>query len=103
MFARLAALSALALPLLVAAQNCNTGPVQCCNTLESANSPAGAAILGLLGVVLQDTTAQIGLQCVPIPVIGVAAGDACDSHPVCCQNNNVGGLVSIGCVPVDVI
>ncbi|KAI0761470.1 fungal hydrophobin-domain-containing protein [Trametes elegans] len=100
MFARLAALSAFALPLLAAAQSCNTGPIQCCNSVERADSATGNALLSLLGVVLDDVTAQIGLDCSPLSVVGVGAGNACDAHPVCCQNNNVGGLISVGCIPV---
>ncbi|KAI0333079.1 fungal hydrophobin [Cubamyces sp. BRFM 1775] len=99
MFARVAAF-ALALPLLAAAQNCNTGPVQCCNSVENADSAAGSAILSLLGLNLQDIVGQIGLQCDPISVIGGGVGAHCSAQPVCCQNNNVGGLISVGCVPV---
>ncbi|KAH9857450.1 fungal hydrophobin [Lenzites betulinus] len=99
MFARVAAL-ALALPLLAAAQDCNTGPIQCCNSVESSSSAAGAAILSLLGVVVQDVTAQIGLGCSPISAVGLGQS-SCSASPVCCENNNVGGLVSIGCVPIE--
>ncbi|KAI0657136.1 fungal hydrophobin-domain-containing protein [Cubamyces menziesii] len=100
MFSGLAAATTLALPLLAAAQNCNTGPVQCCNTLEDTNSAAGAALLDLLHLNAQDIVGQIGLECNPIDVIGVGEGAHCAAQPVCCQNNNVGGLASIGCVPV---
>ncbi|KAH9857643.1 fungal hydrophobin-domain-containing protein [Lenzites betulinus] len=100
MFARVAAF-ALALPLLVAAtSNCNTGSIQCCNSLESTDSAAGSALLGVLGIVAQDVTGDIGLECSPIPVVG-AGSSSCSASPVCCENNNVGGTVSIGCVPVE--
>ncbi|KAI0713755.1 hydrophobin, partial [Earliella scabrosa] len=79
---------------------CNTGPVQCCNSVESAHSAAGSTLLALLGVVVQDVTANIGFGCSPISVIGVGSGNACAAQPVCCENNNVGGLISIGCVPI---
>ncbi|KAI0826591.1 fungal hydrophobin [Trametes gibbosa] len=100
MFARAAVASVIALPLLAAAQNCNTGPIQCCNSLEKSTSAAGSAILSLLGVVVQDVTAAIGLGCSPISVVGLGQS-SCSASPVCCQNNNVGGLISIGCVPVE--
>ncbi|KAI0746814.1 fungal hydrophobin-domain-containing protein [Daedaleopsis nitida] len=108
MFSRVAAFAVAALPLLAAATplavrggegSCSTGPVQCCNSLEKSDSAAGSALLGLLGVVVQDITASIGLGCSPISVIGLGGG-SCSSNTVCCQNNNVGGLISIGCVPV---
>ncbi|KAL1947136.1 hypothetical protein VTO73DRAFT_14097 [Trametes versicolor] len=98
MFARVAAL-ALALPILAAAQSCNTGPVQCCNSLEKSDSAAGTAILSTLGLGLGDVTGQIGLQCSPLSAAGVGSS-SCKSSPVCCQNNNVGGAVSIGCMPI---
>ncbi|KAI0371974.1 fungal hydrophobin [Pilatotrama ljubarskyi] len=109
MFSRIAAFAFGALPILAAATPlatrgdsgfCSTGPIQCCQSTEQANSIEGSLILGLVGVVLGDVTGLIGLQCSPINVIGVASGSSCKAQAVCCQNNNVGGLISIGCVPV---
>ncbi|KAK7054512.1 hypothetical protein VNI00_003710 [Paramarasmius palmivorus] len=83
------------------ASECTTGPVQCCNSVGAANDPSVAKILGLLGIVVQDVNALVGLTCVPITVIG-AGGATCDANPVCCKDNSHGGAVSIGCVPVDI-
>ncbi|KAI0330322.1 fungal hydrophobin [Cubamyces sp. BRFM 1775] len=80
--------------------SCSTGPVQCCNSVESSNSAAASLLLGLLGIVLGDITGLIGLDCSPINVVGVGSGNACSSNVVCCTNNNVGGLISIGCLPI---
>ncbi|PIL27530.1 hypothetical protein GSI_10681 [Ganoderma sinense ZZ0214-1] len=103
MFARIAAVAAFfSLPILAAAGSCNTGDIQCCNSLEQSNSAAAAGILSVIGVNVQDVTGLIGLQCNPITAVGVGAGSSCSQQPVCCQNNNVGGLVSVGCVPVSV-
>ncbi|TFK79367.1 fungal hydrophobin, partial [Polyporus arcularius HHB13444] len=107
-FSRAVAFSVLALPLLATAtpvelekrQSCSTGPLQCCQQTQTANSLGVGIILGLLGIVLQDLTALVGLDCSPITVIGVGTGNTCDANVVCCENNNVGGLLSIGCVPV---
>ncbi|KAI0802002.1 fungal hydrophobin-domain-containing protein [Irpex lacteus] len=82
------------------AGNCNTGPIQCCQSLQSATSPASEGLLGLLGVTVQGVGVMLGLGCSPISVIGVGSGSACSAKTVCCQNNAVGGLISIGCVPV---
>ncbi|KDQ51801.1 hypothetical protein JAAARDRAFT_704037 [Jaapia argillacea MUCL 33604] len=82
------------------ASGCNTGPIQCCQSVESASSPSAAAILGPLGVVLQDVNVLVGLTCSPITVVGVGSGSECSASPVCCQDNSYGGLISIGCVPV---
>ena len=116
MFSRLAAVSALAFAVLVAAaDSCNTGSMQCCNHVEDvrpsslqptygcfrmlmmgsllqSNSVSGSTLLSALaglGVNVQDITGQIGLQCSPLSVVGVGAGNGCSASPVCCQNNNV--------------
>ncbi|KAK7041860.1 sc3 hydrophobin [Paramarasmius palmivorus] len=88
------------LPAIPASQ-CNTGPVQCCNTVQSADSNPVSVILALLGVVLQDLNVQVGLTCTPITVIG-AGGNSCTASPVCCENNTFNGLIAIGCVPVNI-
>ncbi|KAI0777709.1 fungal hydrophobin-domain-containing protein [Trametes elegans] len=82
------------------ASSCSTGPIQCCNQVQSASDPATSILLGLLGIVLDGVDALVGLNCSPITVIGVGSGGNCNANAVCCQNNNVGGLISIGCVPV---
>ncbi|KAL1940841.1 hypothetical protein VTO73DRAFT_7882 [Trametes versicolor] len=79
--------------------SCSTGPIQCCKSTESASSASGTALLGLLGIVVEGVDVLLGLDCSPITVIG-AGGGACSANAVCCENNNVGGLISIGCVPV---
>ena len=55
----------------VPASQCNTGPVQCCNSLQSANSNPVQALLGLLGIGVVDVNALVGLTCTPISIIGV--------------------------------
>jgi hypothetical protein len=81
------------------ASSCTTGPVQCCNTVEPASSSGVASILALLGIVLQNLNVDVGLTCDPITVIG-AGGSGCSAQAVCCEDNSHGGLISIGCVPV---
>ncbi|KDQ50534.1 hypothetical protein JAAARDRAFT_141921 [Jaapia argillacea MUCL 33604] len=84
----------------IPASQCTTGPIQCCDTVEPASSPAAAGILKSIGVVVQDVTTLVGLTCSPITVIGVGSGSSCSASPVCCTDNSHGGLISIGCVPV---
>ncbi|KAI0371971.1 fungal hydrophobin [Pilatotrama ljubarskyi] len=106
---RIIAYTALALPLLAAAtpvqlearQSCSTGAIQCCQSVTESNSASASLLLGLLGVVLGDITGLIGLGCSPINVVGVGSGNACSANAVCCENNNVGGLLSIGCLPIE--
>ncbi|KIJ46686.1 hypothetical protein M422DRAFT_84046, partial [Sphaerobolus stellatus SS14] len=80
---------------------CNTGDAQCCNSVGAANSlPGASTILSLLGIVLQDVTADVALGCTPISVIGVGSGANCAQQPVCCTNNQFNGLINIGCSPI---
>ncbi|KAF5386325.1 hypothetical protein D9757_008576 [Collybiopsis confluens] len=80
-----------------AGNTCSTGPMQCCNTLTNANDPAVASILHSIGAVVQDVNVGVGLTCSPI--LGVGSG-GCSAQAVCCQNNSHGGLISIGCIPI---
>ncbi|KAH7872160.1 hydrophobin 2 [Lentinula edodes] len=81
------------------ASSCSTGPIQCCDSVQSASSSPVAILLGLLGIVLQDVNVNVGLTCSPITVIG-ASGSSCSAQAVCCEDNSHGGLISIGCLPV---
>ncbi|KAF8161692.1 hydrophobin [Crassisporium funariophilum] len=79
---------------------CNTGDIQCCNSVQPATSQSAAMLLGLLGVDMCSITGLVGLTCSPISVIGIG-GSSCTAQPVCCENNNFNGLIAIGCTPVD--
>ncbi|KAJ3515708.1 hypothetical protein NLJ89_g1590 [Agrocybe chaxingu] len=101
----------LALPLLAAASvlprtdgpsnQCNTGSLQCCNSVQDASSKGLAGILGLLGVVVGSITGQVGVTCSPISVIGIG-GNSCTAQPVCCTNNSFNGLIALGCTPINI-
>ncbi|PPQ78315.1 hypothetical protein CVT25_011686 [Psilocybe cyanescens] len=127
---KLSALTALALTTLAVAtparrntpnepaSQCNTGDLQCCDTVTTANSAAASKIISLLGIVVQDVTAVVGLTCSPISVIGVSGNswyaplffvtfnvltdDGSTAQPVCCENNSFNGVIAIGCTPVNV-
>ncbi|KAI0325156.1 fungal hydrophobin, partial [Cubamyces sp. BRFM 1775] len=79
---------------------CSTGSIQCCNkvvTPQEANSQG--LLAGLVGVNVQDLTGLVGVQCSPITGIGLS-GNSCSAQSVCCENNSVGTLVSVGCIPI---
>ncbi|KAJ3718144.1 hydrophobin, partial [Lentinula raphanica] len=78
---------------------CTTGPIQCCDSTETAGSSAGSSLLGLLGIVIEDLNVLLGINCSPITIIG-ASGSSCSAQTVCCEDNAVGGLISIGCIPI---
>ncbi|EJD00348.1 hydrophobin-domain-containing protein [Fomitiporia mediterranea MF3/22] len=81
--------------------SCNTGPVQCCNSVEPASSENASKQLGLLGIVLQDVNIPIGITCNPISVLGLGSSGTCNAQTVCCENNNFNGLINIGCTPIN--
>ncbi|TFK35353.1 fungal hydrophobin-domain-containing protein [Crucibulum laeve] len=119
MFARtssMIAFAALALPILATAtavprwetpaptpaSQCTTGDVQCCDSTQDSQNLSTSldSLLGLLGVVVGDLTALVGVTCSPITAIGVG-GTSCSSQAVCCSNNSFKGVVALGCTPVN--
>ncbi|KAI1798177.1 fungal hydrophobin [Ganoderma leucocontextum] len=82
------------------AGSCSTGSLQCCQTVANSNDPNVSDLLSLLGVVVQGVDAAVGLNCDPITAIGVGISSQCQAHAVCCPDNDTGGVVSVGCVPV---
>ncbi|KAK0218799.1 hydrophobin 2 [Armillaria fumosa] len=85
----------------VTASSCSEGNMQCCNSLQSGNSGVVGTLLGLLGVVLSDVTALVGITCTPITIVGLG-GTSCSQQTVCCQNNTFNGIIAIGCVPITI-
>ncbi|KAJ3565975.1 hypothetical protein NP233_g7293 [Leucocoprinus birnbaumii] len=85
----------------IPASQCNTGDLQCCNSVQSSSSGAVSLLAGLLGVVLGPVDALVGLTCNPISVIGVG-GNSCSAQPVCCTGNSFSGLLVLGCTPVNI-
>ncbi|KAH9895769.1 fungal hydrophobin-domain-containing protein [Cubamyces lactineus] len=79
---------------------CNTGPVQCCNKVMTPEDASSRGLLtGLAGINVHDLSGLVGVDCSPIAPVGLS-GNECSAHPVCCENNSVGALVSVGCIPV---
>ncbi|KAK0212025.1 hydrophobin-251 [Armillaria fumosa] len=80
-----------------------TGTAQCCESTQNPSdlSPSTVALLGLLGVVVGDLTADVGLTCSPISVIGVG-GTSCDAQAVCCDDNKFNGVIALGCSPINI-
>ncbi|TFK37361.1 fruiting body protein SC1 [Crucibulum laeve] len=82
---------------------CSTGSVQCCNTVESADSAQAAkAIAGLGSLITGPITGQVGLACNPISVIG-GGFNSCKAQTACCTDNNYNGVVVVGCSPISAL
>ncbi|KAK0212010.1 hydrophobin-251 [Armillaria fumosa] len=111
MFARLSSVALLALPLLASAtavvprggggSSCASGSAQCCDSVQSPSSNVVQSLLGLLGIPIGSVTANVGVTCSPISVIGVG-GTSCSNQVVCCENNSFNGLIALGCTPINV-
>ncbi|KAH0830199.1 fungal hydrophobin [Lanmaoa asiatica] len=81
---------------------CNTGSMHCCSTTTSANNPAIAGLLGLLGIAIGDLTSTVGVACSPITGTGLGSGSSCTQQPVCCNNVYQNGLINLGCSPINI-
>ncbi|KAI0360661.1 fungal hydrophobin [Trametes cingulata] len=79
---------------------CSTGSLQCCQSIGQANDPVIGLVLGLLNIVVDGVDALLGLQCSPLKIVGLGSDSNCAANVVCCENNNIGGLISIGCIPI---
>ncbi|KAI0828862.1 fungal hydrophobin [Trametes gibbosa] len=112
MFSKLAIFTAFFVTLAVATplgqrggyEQCNTGTLKCCDQLQDPKDASTIALLALLGIPLQNTDAQVGLQCDPISVVGLLPnGGKCQANPVCCSDKAEANLVSLGCLPANVL
>ncbi|KAF8187169.1 type 1 hydrophobin [Pholiota molesta] len=108
MFSKLAFFTVASMAIFAAAapsggmeNSCNTGPVQCCNSMQSASTPGMSSLIALLGASLSGFTGQVGLNCSPLGVAAISGGSSCTSQPVCCDGNNFNGAVVLGCSPIN--
>ncbi|KAF9463881.1 hydrophobin [Collybia nuda] len=108
MFSKITILAALSFALSVAAApsagqyKCNTGAAYCCNETRQAQTVTDAKTKAIIAAVAQGFTGTIGQNCSPITGLGVGGGASCSQKPVCCENNQMNGLVVIGCTPIDI-
>ncbi|KLO17346.1 hydrophobin-251 [Schizopora paradoxa] len=102
MFSKLAVLASLAIFAVATPTGVSSGPANlCCDQTQTANSAAGAALLGSIGVVIQDVTGLVGSDCSPITGVGVS-GTSCTNDPVDCQQFFAQSLIGINCSPIDI-
>ncbi|KAI6000131.1 hydrophobin [Pisolithus orientalis] len=81
---------------------CNGGSIQCCDSVQQASQ--ASSLLQQVGLVPADVglLGQVGVNCVPITVIGTGAGCQASQQSACCSGNNFNGLVTVGCSPINV-
>lgn len=111
MFSKLSVFSSLALLAVATAMpqgvsQCNTGSMQCCNSVQNVDLTTLGQLGGLIGINVQGIAATVGLTCSGISVsaslslfvnidssltnclqqvIGVGGGSGCNASPVCCS------------------
>ncbi|KAG6380236.1 hypothetical protein JVT61DRAFT_8328 [Boletus reticuloceps] len=62
---------------------CNSGSVQCCQSVQSV-----IELFGYLGIPLPAGGTQVGLTCSPVTVGGSSTGSICTQQTVCCTGNS---------------
>ncbi|KAF9064105.1 hypothetical protein BDP27DRAFT_1367489 [Rhodocollybia butyracea] len=93
-----------------AAGDCSTGDTQCCEQVittiaEILSDPRFQALIPGALTLLTDASTEVvpeladlfGVTCSSIDVAG---GGTCNQLPVCCDANDLGGAISINCVPM---
>ncbi|KAF8661474.1 hypothetical protein AX16_001311 [Volvariella volvacea WC 439] len=108
---------ALVAPLVASAAvlprqgNCNTGSLQCCNSVQSSTSTTVAQLAGLLGIDLGSITGLVGLTCSPLSILAPNNQSAAleiasyvlqrSSGFNVIKTYKQGGLISLGCNPIN--
>ncbi|KAF9489916.1 fruit body specific hydrophobin [Pleurotus eryngii] len=78
---------------------CNTGPIECCKTVQSASEAAHSGVLGVLDL-FAGIQGLVASNCSPLEVVGVS-GTSCSSQAVCCTGTSFNGLANVGCSPIN--
>ncbi|KAI0325155.1 fungal hydrophobin [Cubamyces sp. BRFM 1775] len=95
--------AASAVPYYASQSQCSSGSMQCCNNVQSADSPSLLDALKLLDLADQlNADTNVGTSCTPINAVGAGGTESCTAMPVCCDGNTFGGL-SFGCSPIAAI
>ncbi|KAG9225337.1 hypothetical protein PLEOSDRAFT_47325 [Pleurotus ostreatus PC15] len=78
---------------------CGSGSIQCCESVQSASAAQAAGILGPLDI-LTNLQGLVASHCSPLAAVGVS-GTSCSSQTVCCKDVSKSGLVNLGCSPIN--
>ncbi|KAI0255283.1 hypothetical protein BJV78DRAFT_1350560 [Lactifluus subvellereus] len=82
----------------ISTNQCDTDSVQCCNTFTSGNNPLVVLLSRLLRLPV-DPSLGVGLSCTP--ALDSADFFECNGSLLCCSNIPQGGLISVGCTPIN--
>ncbi|KAF8120590.1 fungal hydrophobin [Boletus edulis] len=86
---------------LVLRDSCNSGSVNCCQSVQSSYSNQIIELFGFLGLPMPAGGTQIGLTCSPVTLGGSSTGSVCTQQTVCCTGNTFYG-VSTACSPINI-
>ncbi|KAL5514006.1 hypothetical protein ACEPAG_2767 [Sanghuangporus baumii] len=81
--------------------SCSTGKLQCCDSIQPNDSTDDQTLAGILPIGLQGLNIPIGVNCIPINVLGVGSSGTCSSQAACCNGVTSDG-VGINCSPLNV-
>ncbi|KAG6329816.1 hypothetical protein ID866_9272 [Astraeus odoratus] len=111
MFAGLSTILTIALAVLATAvpspadekyeesSSCDTGIAMCCDEVQPVeDAQAIGSLLGILEIPIELLDGDIGLDCVPLDIIGLLNPINCNQQPLCCENNYAVSLDFL-CIP----
>ncbi|KAF8128618.1 fungal hydrophobin [Boletus edulis] len=87
---------------LVLRDACNSGSVNCCQSVQSSSTSVIQELFGFLGLPMPAGGTQIGLTCSPVTINGASpTGSICTQQTVCCTGNTFYG-VALACSPINI-
>ncbi|KAH7912638.1 fungal hydrophobin [Hygrophoropsis aurantiaca] len=87
---------------LAGTTQCNTGSAKCCDSTQTATEAENSGLLSSVGLNLGDVTGLLGVNCDPLDILALGASCNANQEPVCCTGNTFGGLVTVGCSPINI-
>ncbi|KAI0919886.1 hypothetical protein AcW1_002976 [Taiwanofungus camphoratus] len=94
------ALSALAVPQYGPTSQCDSGSELCCDSVYSPGTVYATSLIKALNID-NVPVGHIATGCGGGGV-NVGGGSTCNTNPVCCQGNALGGLIGVGCAAIPV-
>ncbi|KAM6500305.1 Hydrophobin, partial [Amanita muscaria] len=80
--------------------DCNTGSINCCESVQSTTDPAVQTLAGLFNIALPNAAALVGVHCNPISALALSS-NSCSEQPACCTGNQMAGVLTFGCNPLN--